>query len=189
MSNSSRDEFKERIYLPHLILTFADVHSTSVSTCVEAPTFNMRWRMSTCPGESCGTVRVIPAPSPEPREELPQLALDGDARREAETSATSDFSCELPRKQLVLGRVPDSEVPAAPRFHLQFVIEKSTHDKLCHAQVHLSHSVPAGDLAQVFDRALDALISQLDVRRLGVSTPNPVDSRSIIAYICTHNAY
>jgi hypothetical protein len=50
------------------------------------------------------------------------------------------------------------------------VVPKSTHDKLRLAQGLLSHAVPVGDLAQVIDRALDALISQLEVRRLGVST-------------------
>ena len=108
-------------------------------------------------------IRVIPTrltdPMPAP---LPLLAA-------GEPEALSP-SVEVRNDLLVLGRVPDSEVPAAPRFHFQFVVPKSTHDKLCHAQVLLSHSVPANDLAQVFDRALDALISQLEVRKLGVST-------------------
>jgi 5-methylcytosine-specific restriction endonuclease McrA len=86
---------------------------------------------------------------------------------EAETHSPS---AEVRNEELVLGRVGDREVQAAPRFHFQFVVPKSTHDKLRHAQGLLSHAVPTGDLAQVIDRALDALISQLEVRKLGVST-------------------
>ena len=57
--------------------------------------------------------------------------------------------------------VPSQVVPMAPkRFAIQFTIDESTHDKLRHVQELLSHSVPSGDLAQVFDRALDAIESQ-----------------------------
>jgi len=58
---------------------------------------------------------------------------------------------------------------SCPVFLVRLTVPKSTHDKLRHAQGLLSHAVPSGDLAQVFDRALDALISQLEVRKLGVS--------------------
>jgi len=57
-----------------------------------------------------------------------------------------------------------------PVFLVRLTVPKSTRDKLHYAQSLLSHAVPMDDLAQVFDRALDALISQLEVRRLGVST-------------------
>jgi hypothetical protein len=108
-------------------------------------------------------IRVIPAkPSDPPASSLPLLSA-------AEAEAHSP-SAEVRNEELVLGRVGDREVQAAPRFHFQFVVPKSTHDKLRHAQGLLSHAVPTGDLAQVIDRALDALISQLEVRKLGVST-------------------
>jgi 5-methylcytosine-specific restriction endonuclease McrA len=54
-------------------------------------------------------------------------------------------------------------------FLVRLTVPKSTRDKLHYAQSLLSHAVPVGDLAQVFDRALDALISQLEVRKLGAS--------------------
>jgi hypothetical protein len=39
---------------------------------------------------------------------------------------------------------------------------RSLHDKLGHAQELLSHQVPTGDIAEIFERALDALIPQLE---------------------------
>jgi 5-methylcytosine-specific restriction endonuclease McrA len=48
-------------------------------------------------------------------------------------------------------------------------VEKSTHDKLRHAQALLSHAVPGGNVAKVFDRALDALITQLEKRKFGAA--------------------
>jgi 5-methylcytosine-specific restriction endonuclease McrA len=60
--------------------------------------------------------------------------------------------------------------PLAPeRFALQVTISESTHDKLRHVQELLSHAVPSGDLAQVLDRALDALIGQLEKSKFGAT--------------------
>jgi hypothetical protein len=67
-------------------------------------------------------------------------------------------------------------------------MEKSTHDKLRYAQALLSHAVPSGDVAQVFDRALDALILLLEKRKLGSTTRGrrqggPVGRRCIPAHV------
>jgi len=133
-----------------------------------------RFGSSEATPDPAAKIRVIPPrPSGPPAAPLPLLSAE-----ESETPLPPIATAELQRQTsvevrndlLVPGRVADAEVPAAPRFHFQFVVPKSTHDKLCHAQSLLSHAVPTGDLAQVFDRALDALISQLEVRKLGVST-------------------
>ncbi len=54
---------------------------------------------------------------------------------------------------------------AAGRFALQVTIAQETHDQLRYAQALLGHAVPSGDLAQVLDRALAALVAQLEQRR------------------------
>ncbi len=60
--------------------------------------------------------------------------------------------------------------PLSPdRYAIQITIRKSTHDKLRHAQALLAHAVPAGDVAEVLDRALDALIAQLEKRKVGAT--------------------
>ena len=61
----------------------------------------------------------------------------------------------------------DQARSAAERFLLQLTMAKSTHDKLRYAQALLSHAVPVGDVAQLLDRALDALIAQLEKQKLG----------------------
>jgi hypothetical protein len=71
---------------------------------------------------------------------------------------------------------PAPRLQAAPppeRFPLPS-IGKDTHDKLRHAQALLSHAVPSGDIAQVLDRALDALITQLEKSKFGATRrPRP----------------
>src|SRR5512143_1188595 len=70
--------------------------------------------------------------------------------------------------QLSPGTVPASiphakVTPVAPeRYALQLTVGKATHDKLRHAQELLGHQIPSGELAEVLDRALDALITQLE---------------------------
>ena len=58
---------------------------------------------------------------------------------------------------------------SADRVALQVTISKSTHAKLVRAQELLSHSIPSRDEAQVLDRALDALIAQLEKRKLAAT--------------------
>ncbi len=63
------------------------------------------------------------------------------------------------------GHVEGVAPPPLERYLLQVTIGKSTHDKLRYAQALLSHSVRSGDVAQVLDRALDALIGQVEKRK------------------------
>ena len=56
--------------------------------------------------------------------------------------------------------------PLSPgRFALQLTVVQATHDKLRYAQALLGHAVPSGDISQVLDRALDALIHRLEQRK------------------------
>jgi hypothetical protein len=56
------------------------------------------------------------------------------------------------------------------RFALQVTIGQETHDKLRRAQDLLAHAVPSGEVAQVLDRALDALLRQLESRKCGATS-------------------
>ena len=63
-----------------------------------------------------------------------------------------------------------SIVPLAPeRYRIQFTASAATRDKLLRAQELLRHRIPSGDLAQVFDRALDVLVRDLEKERFGAA--------------------
>jgi hypothetical protein len=67
--------------------------------------------------------------------------------------------------------------PLAPeRYEIRFTASGESLEKLRLAQDMLSHSVPSGDLAQVFDRALTALLEDLSRRRFA-ETQRPRPSR------------
>jgi hypothetical protein len=58
--------------------------------------------------------------------------------------------------------------PLAPeRFALQVTVNAETKAKLERAQALLRHKVPTGDLAQVIEQALDALIEKVEARKFG----------------------
>jgi 5-methylcytosine-specific restriction endonuclease McrA len=60
--------------------------------------------------------------------------------------------------------------PLAPeRFALHGTMGQSMHDKLRYAQALLSRSVPGGDVMQVLEQGLDALIEQLEQRRFAAT--------------------
>jgi hypothetical protein len=61
---------------------------------------------------------------------------------------------------------------AHDRFSVHLSIGSATRDKLEHARALLSHALPGGDLSEVLDRALDALIADLEKRKFGATT-NP----------------
>ncbi len=73
--------------------------------------------------------------------------------------------------------------PLAPqRFALQLTIDQATQDKLVRAQALLRHRVPSGDLAQVLDRALDALLTILEREKFAATVrPRAGKARSVAA--------
>ena len=74
---------------------------------------------------------------------------------------------------------PASPPTPAPDVVLRLVLPEATHAKLRHAQALLAHAAPGGDVAQVVDRALDALIAQLE-RRKFAATKRPRQPRAAI---------
>jgi 5-methylcytosine-specific restriction endonuclease McrA len=68
--------------------------------------------------------------------------------------------------------------PTPPeRFPLKVYLDRRTHEKIRRAQDLLAHQVPSGDVAQVLDRALDALVLALEKRKFG-RTEKPREPKS-----------
>jgi len=60
--------------------------------------------------------------------------------------------------------------PLAPeRYKVQFTVSRETHDRLRRAQNLLRHSIPDGDVAAIFDRALTTLVEQLERSKLAAA--------------------
>ena len=55
------------------------------------------------------------------------------------------------------------------RYKFQVTISQETHDRLRRLQDLLRHAIPNGDPAEILDRALTALLSEVERRRLGAT--------------------
>ena len=65
---------------------------------------------------------------------------------------------------------PPLVAPLAPhRYKVQFTVTRATYDKLRQVQDLLRHSVPNGDPAAIFDRALTLLLAELRKKKLGLT--------------------
>ena len=124
-------------------------------------------------------VQALPPAAPRPEGQLAPGQVDP-----ALPSQSSAPAAPRPDTQLAPGQVESSVprriemadprprvTPLAPqRFALQLTIGQATHDKLRYAQALLGHQLPSGEIAQVLDRALDALIAQLERRRFAATS-------------------
>ncbi len=87
---------------------------------------------------------------------------------EAPLPGMSGFAAPLPETSAIA--VAPAPAGALPRYLLQVSIGAKTREKLHYLQTLLSHSIPSGDVAQVLDRALDALIIQVEKRKFAATS-------------------
>lgn len=66
---------------------------------------------------------------------------------------------------------------SAQSFAVQFTMSRCGYEKLRYAQELLGHPIPSGDIAAVFERALDALIGQLERRKFAATHRPDVGQR------------
>ncbi len=98
-------------------------------------------------------VRRLPAFQPSA---MVQTTLEGGAQPLVAGASAAPAAVAAPRAQ------PAAIRPLAPeRFKVQFTVDRGTYDKLRQAQDLLRHSIPNGDPAVIFDRALTLLIAEL----------------------------
>ena len=118
-------------------------------------------------------VRKLPTPharenpsTPMPAARLPHVATTGTPRPQASSAMAPPVS---PR--------PVVAALAPERYKIQFTASQEMHEKLRYAQDLLRHVVPSGDVAGVFDRALSALIEQLEKQNCA-ATSRPREPRA-----------
>ncbi len=120
----------------------------------------------------------------------PQPDVPERLEREPERAALviSDHGSDMVEVVLEPPRQASARVaPLAPeRFALQLTITDATRMKLLRAQALLRHQVPSGDLSEVLERALDALLDKVEGRRFGkVKRPRAAKTSRSRRYIPT----
>jgi hypothetical protein len=106
------------------------------------------------------TIRKLPAPTTAPaRGEIVRALIDAD-RHQPETSPLA--SVQPKRPSIVAPLTPE-------QYKVQFTVSRDTYDKLRRAQDLLRHSIPDGDPATIFDRALTLLLDAVGKTKLAAS--------------------
>ena len=131
-------------------------------------------------------VQEMPAPSaPDPEPHDPGASQHAPGRVEV-LAAPAQRAPSTPRPMDRSTVKPLS----SQSFEVCFTFSKSAHEKLQYALELLSHQVSPRDFAAVFERALDALIPQLEKRKFAATSkprkPNPrksTSSRHIPAHV------
>jgi len=121
--------------------------------------------------ENDGAPTIFDQPAPEHVNSTTPVAGEGHSSERIDAAETRAVDAIPTEVDVDLRRSRESQVEASPRpsFRVQVTIPESTHDKLRHAQALLSHAVDPRDVAQLLDRALDALIEKYEKRRFGAA--------------------
>jgi len=85
----------------------------------------------------------------------------------APSNASEPGEATVPLSALVSG-AGAAATPVPVRFPLHLAVTQAFRDKLAYARDLLAHAVPAGDAAEVLERALDSVIEKIEKRRFGV---------------------
>jgi hypothetical protein len=106
-------------------------------------------------------VRRLPAPNPAVPRQAPLAVEDRKA---------AGFP-PAPTVVVTPPLLPREIKPLAPeRFKVQFTVGRDTYDKLCHVQDLLRHTIPSGDPAAIFDRALTLLLAELSKTKFSATS-------------------
>ena len=115
------------------------------------------------------TMRKLPVPRPVVNPSLPPVPVVDPA-----VNDESPVRLSPPARAAIVK-------PLAPeRYKVQFTISAETHDKLRRAQDLLRHSIPNGDPAAIFDRALTMLLGDLEQAEIA-ATARPRTARPTAA--------
>ncbi len=114
----------------------------------------------------------VAAPLPAPRDAAAESPPVGATEKGASLERLTLAPASLPTRPAVVA-------PLAPeRYAIKFTANSETYAKLRRAQDLLRHQIPDGDIGQIIDRALSALLEDLARKKLA-ATDHPRDSRRI----------
>lgn len=115
------------------------------------------------------SVRKLPVPAGECSVAPPTLLFEAPSLVDPSPQLSPEVgTIDVPRAASLppLAR-PIVKASAPQRYRVQFTIDEKTHDKLRRVQALLRREIPNGDAGQVFGRALDLLLAEVEKAKLG----------------------
>jgi hypothetical protein len=120
-----------------------------------------------------------PTPAAEDRETgaLPFLLPALSPASALSTTADPHAEAQTPTRRPVIARKPVIAPLAPQRYKVQFTASAETHAKLLQAQELLRAQIPDGDVGEIIDRALTALLEDLTKRKFA-ATDRPRETKT-----------
>jgi len=176
-----------RLHLSGAYLLAPLLRRENAADLLEAATHRSKFDIERLIAERFPRPTLLPSPAPEgapdvepssfqlaPGPVAPEASDVAPVARPSVQPAAPPAAPIAPR--LAPGPVERITPLAADCLLVEFTIGDRALDKLRYAKALLGHAVPAGDLAQVFERALDALIAEQEKRKFAVTSRTPRDS-------------
>ena len=113
-----------------------------------------------------------------PQPAVPSVVRKLPARVSSPAQGTATSTAVAPDDAPIVVPASTTEPPARPgvvaplapeRYKVQFTVTRETYDKLRRAQDLLRHTIPAGDPAAIFDRALTLLLKEAERTKLAAA--------------------
>ena len=108
------------------------------------------------------SIRKLPAPAPAKTEASQTRSSPDTLLSELQVMSGSDNQFEEEVQRPLPARRPKISPLNPEQYKVQFTISAATHQKLRRAQDLMRHSLPNGDPAVIFDRALSLLVAELE---------------------------
>jgi hypothetical protein len=120
--------------------------------------------------EQVAALRPLP-PVPASVRKLPERRAQSTAIAMSGAMPIAQKAEERPAEVPVMSPAKPAVVkPLAPEhYKVQFTVSRETHEKLRRAQDLLRHSIPDGDPAKIFDKALSLLLAQIERQKLAAA--------------------
>jgi 5-methylcytosine-specific restriction endonuclease McrA len=155
-----------RLHLSAICILAPHLTAENVAACVAAATHRSNaeirdWLV----GQMLASAAKAAPPSPAARQlevRLPRLAPARVTAAEPEALPLAESVPAPPAEP-----APD---PGPVEFELRFTISREDHERFRYAQALLSHAVPSGEVAAIFRRAIEAVITECEKRKLGAGT-------------------
>jgi hypothetical protein len=161
-----------RLHLSAVVLLAPHLTEGTADELVAAATHRSKTAVERLLAERFPRTEVLAWAGAAPAASAPLSAEQHAPGHVENTLASGWVRAEVQHAPGHVGDRPRVSPLSAQSFAVQFSMSRPAHDKLRYAQELLGHQIPSGDIAAVFELALDSLIGQLEKRRFG-ATPRP----------------
>jgi hypothetical protein len=118
------------------------------------------------------------------KEKLRALLAELEPKQDVTPSVRKVSSASGEGAPVAAAAANDAVTPLSPgRYKVQFTVSAETRAKLQHAQDLLRHTVPDGDIAEVFDRALTILVDKLERTKFAATKKPRPEARASVRRI------